>query len=106
MPVRTSPAPVSMPDNQDIPYIVMPDAAALFRQARVNPETLIHRYLDGDLGEPTRMIERMNAQIDGQAGSIGRYTLGDQGVILIRRRRSGMVSVMDGSSVLTAVGGL
>ena len=106
MPVCTTPAPFTMPDDQDTTYIVMPDAEALLRQERVDPETLIHRYLDGDLGEPTRMIELMNAQMDGPTGQIGRYALGDQGVILIRRRRSGMVTVMDGASVLTSLGGL
>ncbi len=106
MPVTTSPAQITMPDDQDTTYIVMPDAEALLRQARIDPETLIHRYLDGDLGEPTRMIELMNAQMDGPTGQIGRYALGDQGIILIRRRRSGMVSVMDGASVLTSLGGL
>ena len=95
-----------MPDDGDITYIVTPDAEALLRQARVDPETLIHRYLFGDLGEPTRMIELMNAQMEGPTGQIGRYKLGDQGVILIRRRRSGMVTVMDGASVLTSLGGL
>lgn len=94
-----------MPDKQDITYLVTPDAEALLRQARVDPETLIHRYLDGDLGEPTRMIERMNAQMDGPIGQIGRYALGRHGVILIRRRRSGMVAVMDAASVLTALEG-
>ena len=102
----TTLAQITMPDDQDTTYIVTPDAEALLRQARVDPETLIHRYLDGDLGEPTRMIELMNAQMDGPTGQIGRYELGDQGIILIRRRRSGVVSVMDGASVLTSLGGL
>ena len=106
MSVCTTPAQATMPDDQDTTYIVTPDAEALLRQARIDPETLIHRYLDGDLGEPTRMIELMNAQMDGPTGQIGRYTLGDQGVVLIRRRRSGMVSVMDGAFVLTSLGGL
>ena len=105
-PVCKTPAQTTMPDDQDITYIVTPDAEALLRQAHVDPETLVHRYLDGDLGEPTRIIELMNAQMEGPTGQIGRYKLGDQGVILIRRRRSGMITVMDGASVLTSLGGL
>lgn len=52
------------------------------------------------------MIELMNAQMAGPTEQIGCYALDDQGIILIRRRRSGMVSVMDGASVLNSLGGL
>ena len=90
----------------DITYIVTPDAEVRLRQARVDPEMLIHRYLGGDLGTPSQMTTLMNAQMQGGTGQIGRYELGNDGVVIIRRRRSGMVCVMDGSSVLPFVGGL
>lgn len=90
----------------DITYIITPDAEALLRQVRLDPEVLIHRYLGGDLGEPTRITALMNEQIESRANHIGRYELEGDGVIIVRRRRSGMVSVMDGASVLPFLSGL
>ena len=107
VPVNTVPVQIAaMLDNNDITYIVTPDAEALLRQARVDPEALVHRYLDGDFGEPTRMTALMNAQMEGSTGRVGRYEVGDHGVIIIRRRRSGLVCVMDGASVLSFLDGL
>ena len=85
---------------------VAADARALLRQARVDPEALIRRYLSGDLGTPSPMSKLMNDQMKGSAGTVGRYELDGHGVILIRRRRSGIVCVMDGASVLSSLGGL
>ena len=90
----------------EISYIITPDAEVLLRQARLDPEALIHRYLGGDLGEPTRITTLMNAQIESHAEQLGRYELEGYGVIIVRRRRSGMVCVMDGASVLPYMDGL
>lgn len=95
-----------MLNDKDITYVIMPDAEALLRQARVDPEVLIHRYLDGDLGTPTRMTKLMNAQMKSPTEQIGRYELDDHGAVIIRRRRSGMVCVMDRASVLSFLEGL
>ncbi len=89
-----------MLEEQEVPYFVTPEAEALLRQARVDPRVLIRRYLRGDLGAPTRSIRLMNAQIAEGAGQVGRYELGTHGALVLRRRRSGVVCVMDAASVL------
>lgn len=94
-----------MPDSKDILFIVTPKAEALLKQARIDPEGLIRRYLDGDFGKPRPITLLMNAHMNDPSEQVGRYELDGHGVIIVRRRRSGIICVMDGASVLSSVGG-
>lgn len=94
------------PSDQPIEYYVTPDAHALLAGSDAAVEALVTRYLDGDLGDPGEIVQLVNEEVARSAsltGLVGRYVLGPGKVIIIRRRQSGMVFVMDGASVLACL---
>ena len=93
--------------EEHIEYYVTPDAHAVLAGSGTDVRDLVARYLDGDLGDPSEIVALVNDEIAGSAslvGLVGRYVLEPGKVIIIRRRQSGMVFVMDGASILTSLG--
>ncbi len=96
-----------MPPSEDpIEYYVTPDAHALLAGSGADVEALVTRYLAGDLGDLNEIVKLINEEVARSAsltGLAGRYVLGPGKVIIIRRRQSGMVFVMDGASILACL---
>ena len=95
-----------LPSEDPIEYYVTPDAHVLLVGSDVEVEALVARYLDGDLGDLNEIVELVNGEVARSAsltGFVGRYVLGPEKVIIIRRRQSGTVFVMDGASILASL---